>query len=141
MKEILEKPEPLLDFYVNFDCEPDRYCLVEKIVEIFCKIAKGIFLKREYIPMVKKENDLILRNLALEGLVIMIQNLDEFLKKNFVLINQAEINLMEETNEFKSFINERNLKINIKKGIDLFNDKPSVGFQHFFKLEYLNPKK
>lgn len=141
MKEILEKPEPLLDFYVNFDCEPDRYCLVENIVEMFCKIAKGIFLKREYIPMVKKENDLTLRNLALEGLVIMIQNLDDFLKKHFVLMNRCEKSFMEDTAQFKNFITKRNLKLNIKKGIDLFNDKPSVGFQHLFKLEYLDPKK
>ena len=91
--------------------------------------------------MVKKENDLTLRNLALEGLVIMIQNLDDFLKKHFVLMNRCEKSFMEDTAQFKNFITKRNLKLNIKKGIDLFNDKPSVGFQHLFKLEYLDPKK
>lgn len=70
----------LLEFFVNYDCDIGYFNVVEKIVEMLGKISQGKYLKTEYSLVIQPEKETQLRNMALDGLVFMINILDKFLE-------------------------------------------------------------
>ena len=77
--KICYSPKTLLEFFVNYDCDIGHFNAIEKIIEILGKIAQGKYSKSEYSLVIQPEQEVQLRNLALESLVQMMNALDKFL--------------------------------------------------------------
>lgn len=80
LTKICSSPKMLLEFFVNYDCDIGYFNVVEKIVEMLGKISQGKYLKTEYSLVIQPEKETQLRNMALDGLVFMINILDKFLE-------------------------------------------------------------
>jgi hypothetical protein len=63
---------------VNYDCNINSTNLVEKVIEILCKIAQGKYARLEYGTIVTAEQELQLRALALESLVKLVKSLIQY---------------------------------------------------------------
>jgi len=76
--KICSEEKSLLEFYVNYDCNINSTNLVEKVIEILCKIAQGKYARIEYSTIVTADQELQLRALALESLVKLVKSLIQF---------------------------------------------------------------
>jgi hypothetical protein len=43
VRDVLQRQRNVLEFYINYDCSFEHEPLVEKMVEVLEKIAKGLF--------------------------------------------------------------------------------------------------
>jgi len=74
----------LLEFYVNYDCAADSPLLVQKIIgsqfnkDNLVKIAQGKYRRTQFQVQIHAQQEFLLKCLALETLVQMMQGLRAF---------------------------------------------------------------
>ena len=68
----------MLEFYVNYDCSMNSTNIVEKMIDLLCKIAQGKYSRPEYTALITPQQEQQLKILALEPLVKLAKSLLQF---------------------------------------------------------------
>ncbi len=165
--KICSEEKSLLEFYVNYDCNMNSTNLVEKVIEILCKIAQGKYARIEYSTIVTADQELQLKALALESLVKLVKSLIQFtqeyqakqdeaarLKKERAAAHAIAHANEDDNAEAEKVIEEveaitkmddtiekqRMLKNELQKAIQKFNFKIKLGMKLFVQLGVIDPE-
>jgi brefeldin A-inhibited guanine nucleotide-exchange protein len=92
---LVEHSKLLIEFFLNFDCNPNSMPVVERIVYTLSRISQGKFSKQEYTVTIQKEQERDLRKSAGDYLLKMIGNLEALVQKQLrknqrILTGRAE---------------------------------------------------
>jgi len=161
--KICSKANIILDFYVNYDCDTDSNNIVERMVELLCKIAQGKFARPEYSTVIQPAQDQNLRFIALGALVNLVKALVIFtedhnkqiqsqnaLKKitpadgmkeeddRDMTIDMSELPRAE-FNQLDEIGKARHLKNELQKAVYKFNFKIKLGMKMFAQLGVIKP--
>ena len=147
----------MLEFYVNYDCKMDSTNVVEKMVDLLCKIVQGKYLRPEYSALITAQNEPKLRHLALDSLVNLARALviftEDYQKKLEEINKQKNASFEFERDGGEDYEpsedlpyekgdgieKQRTLKIEIHKAIQKFNFKTKSGMKLFEKLGVFKP--
>jgi len=164
--KICSEEKSLLEFYVNYDCNMNSTNLVEKVIEILCKIAQGKYARIEYGTIVTGDQETQLRTLALESLVKLVKSLIQYTQECQAKQNEAdklkklavtsdeehetdrdvedshiEITKAEAIAKMDDTIEkQRMLKNELQKAIQKFNFKIKNGMKLFIQLGVIDPE-
>ncbi|EAS07412.2 guanine nucleotide exchange factor (macronuclear) [Tetrahymena thermophila SB210] len=78
LNKAFQKTRVVLDFYVNYDCSFNQVQLVDRIVSILSKIATGLYSRPEFQMMIQPNQELLLRQYAVETLALMMRSIYEY---------------------------------------------------------------
>ena len=122
------------------------------------RIAQGKYIKSEFSVIIQPNQEIILKTIALETLVELLQNLQNFFeefdkdsntdynKKDEKGSEMEDIESVPEDNmskidNFDSVEKNRLLKLQMQKGIQKFNFKPEHGVRFLFSNGFVKEKK
>ncbi|KAM3147892.1 hypothetical protein pb186bvf_000220 [Paramecium bursaria] len=131
-----------LEFYINYDCNMQQECVVEKLIHILYQIVVDQqYQKQEYQAVIGQQNDHNLRILAGQMLANFLNGLVDTYDYYEQLHQQEIDNSLKRIDDDEDLLanleQQRQLKQEVQKGALLFNKKPMKGIQYLINHNVL----
>ncbi|CAD8080310.1 unnamed protein product [Paramecium sonneborni] len=144
--KILTRPKVVIEIFVNYDCSVGQNNLLQKILDMQCRIIQGRFSKLEFQASISINQELYLKSLCLDNFCGYVQSLKEYCEQyedsqNVIQIQsfdeQEEAIIQQQSLSQDPLEKQKQMKLEMNKAVQKFNFKVEHCIVHLIACQYM----